>query len=67
MREEFGRDAVILDTRLTRQRGIWGLLGRKYVEVTAALDTRPANRRAQVQPPAKNDVGNGITRVFNGI
>jgi flagellar biosynthesis protein FlhF len=67
MREEFGRDAVILDTRLTRQRGIWGLLGRKYVEVTAALDTRPANRRAQVQPPAKNNVGNGITRVFNGI
>jgi len=40
MRDEFGQEAVILDTRLTKRGGFLGLFGKKYVEVTAALDTK---------------------------
>lgn len=38
MREEFGPEAVILDTRWVRSGGLFGLLGRKRVEVTAVLE-----------------------------
>ena len=38
MRDEFGPDAVILDTRLGRRRGFLGLFGRRMVEVIAALE-----------------------------
>jgi len=62
MREEFGQDAVILDTRLTRQRGIWGFLGRKYVEVTAALDTKPTDRQTPSRPSEANRPSKGIPK-----
>src|SRR5690606_10575491 len=46
MRAEFGRDAVILQTRRVREPGIWGLLGRRRVEVLAALEPASARERA---------------------
>ena len=66
MREEFGREAVILDTRLTRQRGIWGFFGRKYVEVTAALDTRAANHKASAELSQDGKGGRGMAPLANG-
>ncbi|NLA57326.1 MAG: flagellar biosynthesis protein FlhF [Firmicutes bacterium] len=66
MREEFGRDAVILDTRLTRRRGILGLFGQKYVEVTAALDTRTSGRKGPMPSPGDNQVSSGTTKIANG-
>lgn len=47
MRDEFGQEAVILDTRLTKRGGLLGLFGRKHVEVTAALDTKSIVRQDQ--------------------
>lgn len=47
IRDEFGRDAVILDTRLAKRGGIWGLFGKKYVEVTAALDSETTGKQRQ--------------------
>ncbi len=38
MRDEFGQEAVILDTRVGRRRGFWRLFGKKRVEVVAALE-----------------------------
>ena len=41
LRAELGRDAVILQTRKVREKGLWGLLGRRRVEVVAALEDAP--------------------------
>lgn len=55
IRRDLGDDAVILSSRATKQRGLWGWLGRQQVEVTAAVDepdTAEATRRAQPAPVA---------------
>ena len=57
MRDEFGREAVILDTRLAKRRGIWGLFGKKYVEVTAALDSEPKGKQRQKGCDEPNQIG----------
>src|SRR5690554_7537305 len=49
VRADFGPEAVILQTRRVRQPGIWGLLGRRRVEVIAALD-KPAQRQSRDVP-----------------
>ena len=46
VRDEFGADAVILDTRTGRRRGFWGLFGRRQVEVVAALADEPSRDTA---------------------
>ena len=48
VKQEFGEDAVILDTRRTRK-SFFGLFGSEWVEVTAALDVkRRATEKARV-------------------
>lgn len=39
---ELGEDAVVLSSRQVKKGGIWGWLGFSQVEVTAAIDTQPA-------------------------
>ncbi len=41
MREEFGEDAVVLNTRRINKGGLLGVGGAEYVEVTAAFDESP--------------------------
>ncbi len=41
VREELGENAVILGTRSDKQGGVFDFLGRRVVEVTAAVDERP--------------------------
>lgn len=50
VRAEMGRDAVILQSRAVRGRGLWGWLGRgrRWVEVTAAWDGDGPGGRGQV-------------------
>jgi flagellar biosynthesis protein FlhF len=57
MRDEFGREAVILDTRLAKRGGIWGLFGKKYVEVTAVLDSEPKGKQRQKACDEPNQIG----------
>ena len=42
VREELGSDAVILNTRTEKQGGVFDFLGRRFVEVTAAVDENPS-------------------------
>ena len=42
VREELGSDAVILNTRTEKQGGVFDFLGRRLVEVTAAVDESPS-------------------------
>jgi flagellar biosynthesis protein FlhF len=54
-RQELGRDALVLSTRLVPVRGVRGWLGAREVELTAALDaevsvSRPATRPADTAP-----------------
>lgn len=58
MRAEFGRDAVILQTRRVREPGIWGLLGRRRVEVLAALE--PASTRERGPREEKDGSADGV-------
>jgi flagellar biosynthesis protein FlhF len=56
-RQELGRDALVLSTRLVPVRGMRGWLGAREVELTAALDgdvsgSRPATRTADTEPLA---------------
>lgn len=55
MRDEFGRDAVILDTRLAKRGGVLGLFGRKYVEVIAALDAESAVKQRRLGSDNESD------------
>lgn len=41
IREELGSDALILQTRQVRREGVFGVLAKPIVEVTAALDRNP--------------------------
>ncbi|MFC1692538.1 flagellar biosynthesis protein FlhF [Candidatus Latescibacterota bacterium] len=41
VREELGNEAIILSTRSERKGGVFDLIGRRVVEVTAALDDKP--------------------------
>lgn len=59
VRADFGSDAVILQTRRIREPGIWGLLGRRRVEVLAALENPPRRRSG---PPDRSRAGEGASR-----
>src|SRR5690606_5911339 len=57
VRADFGRDAVILQTRRVREPGLWGLLGRRRVEVLAALETAPRRRSAPAETTGAGEAG----------
>ena len=40
IREEFGEDAYILDTRKVKKGGFFGIGGEKYLEVTVLSDNK---------------------------
>ncbi|MBR1553654.1 MAG: flagellar biosynthesis protein FlhF [Schwartzia sp.] len=50
VKDELGRDAVILHTKRYKQGGFWGYKSKEVVEVTAAVDDTP--RRPRVKLPA---------------
>ena len=51
VKQDLGRDAVILHTRRLRKGGILGLFAKEVVEVMAALDTAPAPLPVKKAPP----------------
>ncbi len=58
LKQEFGRGAVILNTRTVSARGLFSMRGKPYVEITAARDVSdlpPAMRRGTV--PNKSGSG----------
>ncbi len=57
---ELGLDAVILLTRQFRQGGIFGLFGKKMVEVTAAVEDAPPSRPVSQPIPSPERVAVGI-------
>lgn len=46
MRAEMGEDAVVLRTAEVKQTGLWGWLGAKEIELTAAAPKKPGAERA---------------------
>jgi len=61
VREELGTDAIILSTRSEKQGGVFDFLGRRLVEVTAAVDdadpekTAPARKSQRETQPISPD------------
>ena len=56
VKQDLGRDAVILHTRTVKRGGVWGVGARNVVEITASGDVRdlpPAERRAIAGRPGK--------------
>ncbi len=51
IREELGPEALILQTRQVRREGVFGMLARPVVEVTAAVDRDHARSRAAAAGP----------------
>ena len=47
MRKEFGRDAVILNTKRLKQGGFFGLFGKTYFEIIGAVDS---DKQEEVAP-----------------
>ncbi|MBT4485798.1 MAG: flagellar biosynthesis protein FlhF [Candidatus Latescibacteria bacterium] len=48
VREHLGADAIILNTRSEKRGGVFDFMGRKLVEVTAAIDDNELKRRGDV-------------------
>ncbi|MFC1561354.1 hypothetical protein ACFL4V_02665, partial [Candidatus Latescibacterota bacterium] len=45
VRDELGSDAIILNTRSNRKGGVFDFVGRSFVEVTAAIDEKPLDKK----------------------
>lgn len=63
MRQEFGEDAVILNTRRVSKGGVLDAGGEEYVEVTAAFDEAPIKiqpRRVPKPQPATTPAGEDV-------
>ena len=52
MREKLGSDAVVLRTTQVREQGLLGFLGKKVIEVTAAVAPAASRPKAQPAPAA---------------
>ena len=58
IRKEFGPDAVIIDSKAIRNKGIKGIFQKKVVEVVAAYEpdkSKPLARRFDTDPPKKEE------------
>ena len=51
VKQDLGREAVILQTRRLRQGGFLGLMATEVVEVTAAIDTNAVHSPKAAKPP----------------
>jgi flagellar biosynthesis protein FlhF len=45
VRDELGSDAIILNTRSNRKGGVFDFIGHSFVEVTAAIDEKPLDKK----------------------
>ncbi len=54
---DLGRDALLVSHRHVRYGGLFGLLGKKMVEVTAALPMKPVIKQAPASLPASPSIG----------
>jgi len=45
VRDELGSDAIILNTRSNRKGGVFDFVGRSFVEITAAIDEKPLDKK----------------------
>jgi len=61
VREELGPDAIIMGTRSTRKGGVFDLINRSEIEVTAAVDDRPTARGASGMSTPDADRGRPMT------
>lgn len=58
VKQELGREAVILHTRRYKKGGIFGLWGKEMVEVMAAVDTAAVSEKKPVVVPVPNTTVN---------
>src|SRR3990172_1396228 len=64
VKQDLGRDAVILHTRTVKRGGLWGVGARTMVEITASSDVRdlpPAERRAIAGRASDSALGNNAS------
>ncbi|MFH1097969.1 MAG: flagellar biosynthesis protein FlhF [Candidatus Desantisbacteria bacterium] len=54
---DLGKDALLVSHRHVRYGGLFGLMGKKMVEVTAALPMRPVIKQAPASLPASPSIG----------
>lgn len=52
MKREFGRDAVVLDTKRLKQGGFFGLFGQPYFEIVGAIDENNRGAIERTSQPA---------------
>ena len=57
VKDELGRDAVILHTKRYRQGGFLGYKSKEVVEVTAAIDDTPRRPHVKLPPPRRRTKG----------
>lgn len=53
IREDLGPDAVILHSKPGKKKGLFGLFGKQKIEVIAALDPQPVEKKPQVNDKKK--------------
>lgn len=53
IREDLGPDAVILHSKAGKKKGLFGLFGKQKIEVIAALDPQPVEKKSKVKPVQK--------------
>src|SRR5512144_1518514 len=56
VKAEFGLDAMILNSREERRKGLMGFFRKSYVEVTAAIGKPTAERSASTAAPVEGPV-----------
>ncbi|MCG7407477.1 flagellar biosynthesis protein FlhF [Paenibacillus sp. ACRRX] len=62
IRQELGKDAVIVSTKEVKSGGILGMFAKKMIEVTAAVDDSPAKQTPQPRPAARPAVPAAMAR-----
>ena len=63
VKEELGRDAVILHTKKYREGGFMGYKGKEVVEVTAAIEENAPESPAKSRPRRSADAAHGFVPV----
>ncbi|MDI6781063.1 MAG: flagellar biosynthesis protein FlhF [bacterium] len=60
---DLGKDALLIDQRQVRHGGVFGLFGKKMVEVTAAMPMKPVIKQSPASLPSSPSAG--MSRVVN--
>ena len=71
IRNELGKDAVILNSKVVQKGGIFGFFTKKNIEVIAAVDPQPIQKRPQIQkeiPQLREEMNKApVEKVVNEI